>query len=696
MPGIAYLQFVREMLVGMIPAGSIDTISVEFENVHLMRATALNTSSVVNLLIVIHYASGRFEICENETSVVEGTIRCVKNPEPILDLKKHYVESSSPILKQYDFYKELSLRGYKFKGLFRSVQECSADSTHSKIKWVDNNWVTFMDNLLQTCILKKDSRSLYLPTRIRKIRINPLEHFQTLHKLDASNPVFDAYSSRDLNVVVGGGIEISGVDVTEVTRRKTNGTDVFETYEFVPLNCVDVLHTINNAARICVQLALEKLSARDVKFVEVLNDDQKPSIGYFQKAFNETMLVVPDLIVLTENTFDNFNHVHFKKGPLTAETDCTFILATNCNENVEFFADVERGLCKTGYLILIENIVLFWDDIKVPKGFQLVSAVKTSDKTIILFQREKLVRNSRSLMMIEVNSNNTKFEWLDIVNREIKDNKVILIEKDEFSGLIGLTNCLRLEPGYEDIRCVAVVDSSPFDISTENKELAFHLAMDLPINVYKNGKWGTYRHLSIDQELEEKQYGDHIYLKVQRPGDLSTLSWITGPLGRKNYKDKINVQYASLNFRDVMLATGRLPSEFYVKNRLDQESCIGIEYSGLMHNGLRVMGMSLDALATQIDIDAVTLWWKVPDNMSLRDAATIPVVYITVYLAFFVYKKISKGDNVLIHAGSGGIGLAAIRVALAYGLTVFTTVSTEEKKKYLLNLFPALKGIFNV
>lgn len=45
----------------------------------------------------------------------------------------------------------------------------------------------------------------------------------------------------------------------------------------------------------------------------------------------------------------------------------------------------------------------------------------------------------------------------------------------------------------------------------------------------------------------------------------------------------------------------------------------------------------------------------------------------------------------MIHAGCGGVGLAAIRVAFAYGLEVFTTVSTEDKKKYLLNAYPLLK-----
>lgn len=83
--------------------------------------------------------------------------------------------------------------------------------------------------------------------------------------------------------------------------------------------------------------------------------------------------------------------------------------------------------------------------------------------------------------------------------------------------------------------------------------------------------------------------------------------------------------------------------------------------------------------------------WNCPDNWTLEEAATIPVVYGTVYSAFFLTIKIEKGKSILIHAGSGGVGLAAIRVAFAYGLDVFTTVSTVEKKKFLLNLFPQLK-----
>lgn len=51
-----------------------------------------------------------------------------------------------------------------------------------------------------------------------------------------------------------------------------------------------------------------------------------------------------------------------------------------------------------------------------------------------------------------------------------------------------------------------------------------------------------------------------------------------------------------------------------------------------------------------------------------------------------------RGESILIHSGTGGIGLAAIRLALHYGCRVFTTVGTEEKRDFLKKTFPQLRG----
>lgn len=85
--------------------------------------------------------------------------------------------------------------------------------------------------------------------------------------------------------------------------------------------------------------------------------------------------------------------------------------------------------------------------------------------------------------------------------------------------------------------------------------------------------------------------------------------------------------------------------------------------------------------------------WNVPTTWSLQEAATVPVVYVTVYYALFKDTPNLTGKSILIHAGSGGVGLAAIRVALAYDMEVFTTVSSATKKQYILKLFPNLKGL---
>lgn len=193
--------------------------------------------------------------------------------------------------------------------------------------------------------------------------------------------------------------------------------------------------------------------------------------------------------------------------------------------------------------------------------------------------------------------------------------------------------------------------------------------------------------------MEEKPRTGHCYGNVLQRGDLSTLSWIEGPIDASKRTDIINVQYASINFRDIMLATGRLAVEVFGTNRLDQECILGFEFAGVNQQGERVMGTVISgAMATQI-VPAENLTWRVPDTWTLREAATCPVVYVTVYTAFFLFNPISKGKSVLIHAGSGGVGLAAIRVALAYGMEVYTTVSNPAKKKFLLDTYPKLKGM---
>lgn len=81
------------------------------------------------------------------------------------------------------------------------------------------------------------------------------------------------------------------------------------------------------------------------------------------------------------------------------------------------------------------------------------------------------------------------------------------------------------------------------------------------------------------------------------------------------------------------------------------------------------MGVARRALATRASTRA-ELAWDVPAAWSLADAASAPVAYCTAYYALVVRGRLSAGQRVLVHSGAGGVGLAAIAVALHRGCVV--------------------------
>ena len=58
------------------------------------------------------------------------------------------------------------------------------------------------------------------------------------------------------------------------------------------------------------------------------------------------------------------------------------------------------------------------------------------------------------------------------------------------------------------------------------------------------------------------------------------------------------------------------------------------------------------------------------------------------YYAMKLSGRMEKGESILIHAGSGGVGQAAIQLALFEGCTVYTTVGTQEKRDFIKKRFP--------
>ncbi len=137
---------------------------------------------------------------------------------------------------------------------------------------------------------------------------------------------------------------------------------------------------------------------------------------------------------------------------------------------------------------------------------------------------------------------------------------------------------------------------------------------------------------------------------------------------------QVRIEAAGLNFRDVLNVLGLYPGD---PGPIGGDLCgvvteVGSEVSGF-EVGQRVFGSMQGAFASRLNVPAPLLA-VVPDGIGAVDAATIPAAALTVRLAFD-WAKLRPGDKVLIHAASGGVGLAAVQMAKQFGATVFATAS---------------------
>jgi NADPH2:quinone reductase len=86
--------------------------------------------------------------------------------------------------------------------------------------------------------------------------------------------------------------------------------------------------------------------------------------------------------------------------------------------------------------------------------------------------------------------------------------------------------------------------------------------------------------------------------------------------------------------------------------------------------------------AEYIAVEATRVW-ALPDNLSFDEASAVPVTFFTAHECLFTFGRLKAGQTVLIHGGSGALGLTAIQLAKAAGATVITTGADDQKLERL-------------
>jgi NADPH:quinone reductase-like Zn-dependent oxidoreductase/acyl carrier protein len=152
---------------------------------------------------------------------------------------------------------------------------------------------------------------------------------------------------------------------------------------------------------------------------------------------------------------------------------------------------------------------------------------------------------------------------------------------------------------------------------------------------------------------------------------------------------EVEIQATSLNFKDVLVALGMVPPPPGARGRF------GMEFAGrvtrLGHDvhgfsiGDPVMGFGGSWMAPRAIYPAAWLRRR-PQRLSIEEAAGAPVAFTIAQLALREIGGLRRGETVLIHSATGGVGLAALQVAREAGAVIHATAGSEAKRAYLRGL----------
>lgn len=162
---------------------------------------------------------------------------------------------------------------------------------------------------------------------------------------------------------------------------------------------------------------------------------------------------------------------------------------------------------------------------------------------------------------------------------------------------------------------------------------------------------------------------------------------------------EVEIKFCSLNFRDVF-------SVLKPSREFDKLSTLGMDFSGVIIRigsstatnlsvGDMVCGVCWkDSTVASHLVVATSCVMRIPNAMTFQEAATLPLAYLTAWECLVTVANLKAGQVILIHAASGGVGIAATQVAKYLGVEVIGTAGCAKKRRFLRS-YLEIQHVFN-
>lgn len=166
--------------------------------------------------------------------------------------------------------------------------------------------------------------------------------------------------------------------------------------------------------------------------------------------------------------------------------------------------------------------------------------------------------------------------------------------------------------------------------------------------------------------------------------------------GQQDDRVLVKVRAFGLNRMDILQREGAYPLP------PGASTILGVEFSGTVADagkgtgwkvGEEVFGLATGGAYAEFIAVPSKMVLKKPVELSWEQAAAIPENFLTAFQALTLLSNLQKGEDVLVHAGASGVGLAAIQIAKSRGAQhVYVTAGSEDKCRFCESV-GATKGI---
>lgn len=190
--------------------------------------------------------------------------------------------------------------------------------------------------------------------------------------------------------------------------------------------------------------------------------------------------------------------------------------------------------------------------------------------------------------------------------------------------------------------------------------------------------------------LPYHQANRSLKLHVETPGLLNSLRFVEDDsLASPLRADDIEIEAKAygVNFKDVFIALGQmLPGVNMIGEVAGVVTAVGSAMQGRFNVGDRVTGVGAQPFTSRARVKGL-MSCRLPDSVTFTVGASIPIIYMTAYHCIVEVARLRKGQTILIHAASGGVGQAAIQLAQHIGAEIFATVGSAAKRQILIDRY---------